>query len=396
MYNLLLAVIYISFISLGLPDSLLGSAWPSMYPQFGVPVSYAGIVSMIIAGGTIVSSFFSDKVVRRLGTGKITAVSVGMTAAAIMGFSWSNHFWAICVCAVPYGLGAGSVDAALNNFVALHYKARHMNWLHCFWGIGATAGPYIMGMSLTHQLGWTGGYRIISSIQIVLTMVLVFSLPLWKSQPAGNSGAGEEKRPRVLTVRQLLALPSAKGILTAFFCYCALETTTGLWGGSYMVLQKGISKELAASLSSIFYLGITGGRALSGFVSMKLTDGQMIRIGQGCIFAGISVLFFSGSMAVTGIGFVLIGLGCAPVYPGLLHQTPERFGKDVSQAVMGMQMASAYIGSTFMPLLAGFLMGKISAAVYPFLLLFFVTLMTVLVEMSGRRNGRRRSNGCCS
>ncbi|MCK9170759.1 MAG: MFS transporter [Treponema sp.] len=390
MYSLLLVIIYISFISLGLPDSLLGSAWPSMYPQFAVPVSYAGIISMVIAGGTIISSFFSDKLVRRLGTGKITAVSVGMTAAAIMGFSCSSHFWMICIWAVPYGLGAGSVDAALNNFVALHYKARHMNWLHCFWGIGATVGPYIMGMCLTHQQGWTGGYRIISIIQIVLTLILAFSLPLWKVKPSESSSAGEEKHPRVLSVKQLLALPSAKGILVAFFCYCALETTTGLWGGSYMVLQKGISKELAASLSSIFYLGITGGRALSGFVSMKLTDRQMIRTGQGCIVAGICVLLFSGSMIVMSTGFVLIGLGCAPVYPGLLHQTPERFGKDVSQAVMGMQMASAYIGSTFMPPLAGFIMGKVSSAVYPFLLLFFVILMTVLVEVSDRRSSRSR------
>lgn len=385
MYSLLLVIIYVSFISLGLPDSLLGSAWPSMYPQFGVPVAYAGIISMIIAGGTIVSSFFSARLVRRLGTGKITAISVGMTAAAIMGFSCSNRFWMLCVWAVPYGLGAGSVDAALNNFVALHYKARHMNWLHCFWGIGATVGPYIMGSCLTNGLGWTSGYRTISVIQIVLTAILVFSLPLWKGGPAETAAAGEEKRPRVLTVRQLLALPSAKGILVAFFCYCALESTTGLWGSSYMVMQKGISKELAASLSSVFYLGITGGRAVSGFVSMKLTSRQMIRIGQGCIFAGIAVLFFSGNLIAVCAGFVLIGLGCAPVYPGLLHQTPERFGKDVSQAVMGMQMAGAYIGSTFMPPLAGIIVGKVSAAVYPFILLFFVTVMTILVETSDRR-----------
>jgi len=386
MYSLLLIIIYVSFISLGLPDSLLGAAWPSMYGQLSVPVASAGVISMIIAGGTILSSFFSDRLVRRFGTGKITAVSVGMTAAALLGFSFSNRFWMICVWAVPYGLGAGPVDAALNNYVALRYKAQHMNWLHCFWGIGATVGPYIMGASLTHGSGWTGGYRIVSMIQVVLTAVLFLSLPLWKSNTGVTGSGSGENRVRSLTVPQLLALPAAKSILTAFLCYSALEITTGLWGGSYMVMQKGVSKELAASLSAVFYLGITGGRAVSGFLSMKLSGRQMIRIGQGIIFCGIAVLILSRTTVVMCAGFVLIGLGCAPVYPGLLHQTPRRFGKDVSQAGMGMQMASAYIGSTFVPPLAGMLMGKVGASLYPFMLLFFVTLMTVLVEVSDRKN----------
>jgi len=385
MFQMLLAVIYVSFISLGLPDSLLGSAWPSIYQELNVPVSYAGIISMIIAGCTIISSLCCDRLVRRLGTGGITAISVGTTAAALMGFSVSHSFSALCIWAVPYGLGAGSVDACLNNYVALHYKARHMNWLHCFWGVGASIGPYIMGACLTEGAGWNSGYRTIAIIQIVLTAVLVFSLPLWKENtPAQTGTAGQQAEHR--GIQQLLTLPGAKPVLTAFFCYCSLESTTGLWGAVYMVMQKGIAKETAARLIGLFYLGITAGRFLSGFLSIRLNSKNMIRLGQAAACTGIIILFFSPGRIITSIDFILIGLGCAPIYPGLLHQTPERFGKETSQSMMGIQMACAYVGSTFTPPAAGFIVEHISVSLYPVLLLIFVVLMTVLLEWSNRNH----------
>lgn len=384
MVQLLLVIIYVSFISLGLPDSLLGSAWPSMYTGLNVPISYAGIVSMIIAGCTIISSLFSDRLVRKLGTGLVTAISVGMTALALMGFSLSHSFIALCLWALPYGLGAGSVDASLNNFVALHYKARHMNWLHCFWGVGASVGPYIMGACLTGGLGWNSGYRIISIIQIILTAILVFSLPLWKKQN-GTGTQTEEQKAKQLSIKQLLTLPQAKAILIAFFCYCSLESTTGLWGAVYMVMQKGITKEAAAKLIALFYLGITIGRFVSGFLSVKLNSRNMIRLGQLFAITGIIILFISPIPALTATGFILTGLGCAPIYPALLHQTPERFGKDVSQSIMGMQMACAYVGSTFTPPVVGFVVERVSVMLYPVLLLFFVILMTLLIEHCNRK-----------
>ncbi len=389
-FQLLLAIIYIAFISLGLPDSLLGSAWPSMYRGLNVPVSSAGIISMIIAGCTIISSLLSDRLVRRLGTGLITALSVGMTAAALLGFSLSRSFIMLCIWAVPYGLGAGSVDAALNNFVALHYKARHMNWLHCFWGVGASIGPYIMGACLAASSGWSGGYRIVSIIQIVLTAILLFSLPLWKRQ-AEAAAAPDDQKSGQLGIAELLALPQAKPVLIALFCYCSLETTTGLWGAVYMVMRQGISREAAAKLIALFYLGITIGRFISGFISVRLSGRAMIRLGQLSAAFGIALLFVPGLPLLTAAGFVLTGLGCAPIYPALLHQTPERFGKGASQSMMGMQMAAAYVGSTFTPPLAGLLVEHVSVSLYPVLLMFFVALMTALVEYCNRKQGPARA-----
>ena len=407
MISLLLAIIYISFISLGLPDSLLGSAWPSMYGSLNVPVSYAGIISMIITGCTIISSLSSDRLVRKLGTGLVTAISVGMTAAALFGFSVSHSFIQLCIWAIPYGLGAGSVDAALNNFVALHYKARHMNWLHCFWGVGATIGPYIMGACLTRS-GWNSGYRIISFIQIALASLLLISLPLWKKKsddasiPAEKSNAKdipsdtsqqESSSPAKsihLSPIQLLSLPQAKQILAAFFCYCSLESTTGLWGAVYMVIKKGISTESAAKFIALFYLGITAGRFISGFLSVKLSSKSMIRLGQIFAACGIVIIIISANQFATAAGFMIIGLGCAPIYPALLHQTPERFGANVSQSIMGMQMACAYIGSTLTPPVTGFIVSHISVSLYPLILLAIVALMAVLVEYCNKKSGSQK------
>ncbi|ABX31160.1 major facilitator superfamily MFS_1 [Petrotoga mobilis SJ95] len=378
MYSILLVIIYISFISLGLPDALLGSAWPSMYTTLNVPVSYAGIISMIISGGTIFSTLFSGKSIYKLGTGKLTAISVGMTAIALFGFSVSTSFWHLCLWGIPYGLGAGSVDAALNNFVALHYKARHMNWLHCFWGVGATLGPYIMGILLTNGFKWNSGYFTISLIQIVLTSVLFFTLPLWKEKKTDNkTKEGEYKN---YSLKDVVALPGAMSIMIAFFSYCALEATTGLWAASYLVLNRGISAEIAAKWAASFYFGITIGRFISGFITFKMNNKNMIRLGQGIIILGLLLLILPFSNYTAFIGLILIGLGCAPIYPSLMHSTPTNFGKDVSHSIIGVQMASAYLGITLMPPLFGFLQEHFDIRLYPIYLIILAFLMIVMVE----------------
>ncbi len=383
MFSILLAIIYVAFISLGLPDSLLGSAWPSMYGELGVSVSYAGIISAIIAAGTIVSSLLSDKLIRRLGTGFVTAISVAMTALALLGFSWSGAFLPLCLWAVPYGLGAGSVDAALNNFVALHYKSRHMSWLHCFWGVGATAGPSIMGLCLTRGLGWHAGYRTVGIIQAVLVLCLVISLPLWRVKQGGKAETAATATPR--GIRGALALRGAKPVMVAFFCYCSLETTTGLWASSYLVLCRGFRAESAAMMGSIFFLGITAGRFVSGLIAGRLDGRRMVRLGQGLAGAGVLLLLLPLGGIAPQVALTLIGLGCAPIYPSLLHQTPENFGREQSQSVMGLQMACAYTGSTLTPLLFGFLADHLGTALYPGYLLFFVALMFAMTELAMRR-----------
>ena len=380
MTQLLLAIIYLAFISLGLPDGLLGAAWPTMYQEFAVPVSYAGAVSMIISFGTILSSLQSDRLTRKLGTGKVTAISVGMTAAALCGFSFSHSFVAVCLWAIPYGLGAGSVDASLNNYVALHYESRHMSWLHCMWGIGATLGPYVMGYALTGGKGWNAGYRYIGIMQIVLTAVLVCSLPLWVKRKKNGTG-GAEADAKALSIREVLKIRGAKEVMFCFFCYCALESTAGLWSSSYLTLQKGIPAETAASYAGMFYLGITIGRALSGFITMKLNDVQMIRMGQCIIALGIIVVFLPGAAVVSLVGLVLIGLGCAPVYPCIIHSTPAHFGEDKSQAVIGIQMASAYVGSCLMPPVFGLIANHISVALFPVYLVVILMIMIVMHEL---------------
>ena len=396
MTQLLLAIIYLAFISLGLPDSLLGSAWPTMYQQFGVPISYAGIISMIISAGTIVSSLQSDRLTKKLGTGKVTAISVAATAVALFGFSFSHSFWALCLWAIPYGLGAGSVDASLNNYVALHYESRHMSWLHCMWGVGATAGPYIMGIALSMGQGWNMGYRYIGIIQVVLTAVLVFSLPLWKGRKSTTenlqnaemeqllenvSEKADTTAEKALSLREILKIAGAKEVMLCFFCYCALEQTAGLWASSYLTLHKGVSSETAAIFASLFYIGITVGRAISGFITMKLNDTQMVRLGQSIIVLGIMAMVLPGSNVLARAGLILIGLGCAPIYPCVIHSTPAHFGADKSQAIIGVQMAFAYIGILAMPPLFGVLASRISVALLPCYLFAILVVMVIMHEL---------------
>ena len=381
MVHLLLVIIYLAFISLGLPDALLGAAWPSMYPQFDVPVSYAGIISMIIALGTVVSSLQSDRLTKKLGTGKVTALSVLMTAMALFGFATSHSFGMLCLWAIPYGLGAGSVDASLNNYVALHYESRHMSWLHCMWGVGASAGPYIMGYALTAGWGWNSGYHIIAVLQIVLTAILLCSLPLWKQRPAEVLQDGKVQNVKALSIREVLQLAGAREILVCFFCYCALEQTTGLWASSYLTLHKGVSADTAATFASMFYLGITVGRALSGFLTMKLNDVQMIRLGEVIIGIGVLVMLLPFGQSLSLTGLILIGLGCAPVYPCVIHSTPAHFGADKSQAIIGIQMACAYVGTCLMPPVFGLIANHITVALLPVYLLIILVLMVIMHEL---------------
>ena len=387
MASLLLPVIYLAFISLGLPDSLLGSAWPSMVGQLGADLSWAGIVSMIISAGTIVSSLCSERLNARLGTGGVTAVSVLLTAAALFGFSTCTRFWQLCVWAVPYGLGAGSVDAALNAYVSLHYKSRHMSWLHCMWGVGASAGPVIMGRALAGG-SWQGGYRIISLIQFGLTAVLLLSLPLWKRPEKTPEGA--DYTPEHRTLPQLLRMPGVPQVLLCFFCYCALESTAGMWAASYCTLVRGIDAETAAGWTSTFYLGITVGRGICGFLTMKITDQNMIRLGQGVISLGVLLVLLPAGQTVLFAGLVAIGLGCAPVYPCIIHETPANFGRSLSLAMTGIQMAFAYVGSCLMPPLFGLLAQYVTPALYPWFLAALLALMFAMAESLHRRTREKR------
>ena len=391
MFHLLLFIIYLAFISLGLPDSLLGAAWPAMYQEFHVPVSYAGIISMIISAGTIVSSLQSDRLTRLLGTGRVTAISVAMTAAALFGFSTTGSFWLLCLWAIPYGLGAGSVDAALNNYVALHYKSRHMSWLHCMWGLGATVGPYVMGFALSRGQGWNWGYRYIAIIQIVLTAMLFISLPLWKGSTASQES---EKAPgEPLTLKKIFQIPGAKEVMVCFFCYCALEQTTILWASSYLTLHRGMSAQAAASFASVFFIGITLGRAFSGFITMKLNDTQMIRLGQVLISVGVAIMLLPGGSGLSLAGLSFIGLGCAPIYPSILHSTPNHFGADKSPAMIGVQMASAYVGTCLMPPLFGLIANHITVALLPVFLLLALVLMVIMHELLIKKAPSSNSRG---
>lgn len=378
MVSLLLAIIYMAFISLGLPDSLLGSAWPVMRLELGAPISYAGIISMIIAIGTIISSLLSNRLIHRLGPGLVTAISVGMTAAALFGFSISNSFVLLCLWAVPYGLGAGAVDAALNNYVAIHYSSRHMSWLHAFWGVGVTISPYIMSSCLTGGLGWQAGYRTVSIMQVVLTVILFAALPLW-NRSVNESNESEESSSDV-PLSKAVKIPGVPFVMLAFFGFCALEVTAGLWASSYLVGARGVDAETAAQFTALFYIGETVGRVANGFITDRFGDRNMIRVGVTLMFVGIAMVLVPIN-EVALIGLVIVGLGAAPVYPCIIHATPSNFGRENSQALVGIQMASAYMGTTLMPPLFGLIAQHISVGLYPFYLLIFAGLMLAMTEL---------------
>lgn len=377
MVSLLLALIYLAFISLGLPDSLLGSAWPVMQGELQVPLSFAGVITMIIAGGTIVSSLFAARVIRRLGTGPVTALSVALTAVALLGFSLSHSPAALCLWAIPYGLGAGAVDSALNNYAAIHFSSRHMSWLHAFWGVGVTISPNIMSFCLARNLGWAMGYRSVAVLQIILTAVLFLSLPLWKgAKPSADTAVS-----KTLTISQALRIPGVPFVLLAFFGFCALECTAGLWASSYLVEFRQVGVETAARFAALFYLGETAGRFLNGLVADRFGDVKMIRVGVLTMLVGVVLVGLPLNSDLPAlIGLVIVGLGAAPVYPCIIHSTPIRFGPEHSQSLVGIQMACAYVGSTFMPPLFGLLAQQVSIGLYPLYLGLFTLLMLVMTE----------------
>ena len=378
MVHLLLLIIYLSFVSLGLPDALLGAAWPTMSGELVVPLSYAGGISMIISIHTVVSSLMADRMNRRLGTGKVTAISVGLTAAALFGFSVSREYWQLCLWAIPYGLGAGSVDASLNNYVALHYASRHMSWLHWMWGLGASVGPYLMGLALSVGLGWVGGYRIIALLQLGLTVVLVLSLPLWKKSAAPSGEAGGSSPG----IWRTLKIPGVKNAVLAFACYCAMEQSCMLWAGSYLVVNVGMTEETAAACAGVFVLGIAVGRLLSGFLTMKLSDKALVRLGEGLVLLGICAMLLRRVVP----GLLLMGLGSAPVYPCMVHATPGHFGQEHSQAVIGLQSAGAFAGICAMPPLFGLLAQRFGVSLLPWYLLAILLVLTLTHESLNRKN----------
>ena len=388
MYSIILAIIYAAFISMGLPDSLLGAAWPVMQGGLGVPLS-AGIITMTINLGTIISSLLSDRVIRRFGAGRVTAVCTAMTAAALFGFSVSDRFWLLVLCAVPYGLGGGSIDAALNNYVALHYSSRHMSWLHACWGVGVTISPYIMGAALSAQKGWQAGYHTVGWIQAGLTAVLLATLPLWKrvQWPAGD----EEVKPKLLSIREAMKILGVPYVMVAFFAFCALEHCAGLWASTYLVEYRGVDVETAARFAALFYSGLTVGRFLNGFTADRVGDKKMIRIGIAITTVGIIMIALPLQNNIPAlIGLVITGLGNAPVYPCIIHSIPIDFGRENSQSLVGMQMASAYVGSTFMPPVFGLIAQHISVGLYPAALLFFTVLTLVMTQLLTRALARNR------
>lgn len=383
MYSFLLALIYLAFISLGLPDSLLGAGWPVMHTELGVSVSFMGIISMVISGGTIVSSLLSDKLTHKFGTRTVTVASVLLTVAALFGFSFSGSFSMLIIFAVPYGLGAGAIDAALNNYVALHYKAKHMSWLHCFWGVGAIISPFIMSFALKN-LNWNSGYRIVGFIQLAIALLLLVTLPVWKINKTESTA--DTKRVGLTAALKIKGVPF---LLIGFFAYCAAEATAMYWASTYFTEVKGISGDRAASFAALFYIGITLGRFASGFITERLGDRRMILLGTGILACGIMILLIPVQSYVTAFAaFLVIGFGCAPIYPCIIHSTPANFGAENSGAIIGIQMASAYVGSTFIPPLFGLFGNAVGFSVMPVYLLAFFALMIIMTEATFRITGK--------
>lgn len=387
MTALLLVIIYLAFVSLGLLDGLLGSAWPTMHASLGAAVSAAGTISLVICLGTIVSSLMTDRLVRRLGAGGLTACSVGLTAIALFGFSASGSFWQLVLWAVPYGLGAGAVDASLNAYVATHFAPRHMNWLHSCWGIGAAVGPMVMSWQMATPAGWQGGYRVVGLIQVALTAAILVSLPLWHERRGthtdeSHAEAGGEERPSKL---QLARRPGVIQAMLGFLCYCSIESTCGLWSSTFLVMGHGVPTQTAALLVSLFYGGITVGRLLSGVLTLRLDGQQLLRVGEATMALGIAVLLLGRSTVVLGAGLTLLGLGCAPIYPQMIQLTPSRFGSRNAQSLMGLQMACAYVGSMVAPPLMGAIIERVSPLLMPVVEAVLLALMTALITACDRR-----------
>lgn len=389
MASLLLAIIYLAFISLGLPDSLLGAAWPEMHSVLGVELSAMGIVTTLISCGTVVSSLFSDKVVGRFSTQAVVTVSVGLTAVGLLGFSFAPTFAVLCLFALPYGLGAGSIDAALNNYVALHYTSRHMSWLHCFWGVGTVISPYVMSYALGTEMGWAGGYKIVGGIQACILLILIATLPVWKKAghkndiTADTGGSSEAKKSAGLIGS--LKIKGVSYVLLGFLGYCAAESTVMVWASTYFFEAKSTTAEVAAALGSLFFIGMTVGRFFSGFISNRVGDKNMIRAGLAISAIGVIIIAIPSGLAVSIVGFLLIGLGFAPVYPSIIHSTPNSFGAENSQAIIGIQMASAYVGATLAPPIFGLIANYVDVRLMPLYIAVFMIMCFVMLELLNKQ-----------
>ncbi|MBP1967272.1 MFS transporter [Paenibacillus aceris] len=404
MATMFLVVIYLAFISLGIPDSLLGSAWPVIRPDMGASFGFAGILSMIVAGGTIVSSLVSGSLVQRLGTGKVTLISCCLTAGALLGFSMAPSMVWLVFLAIPLGLGGGAIDAALNHYVAENYKAHHMNWLHCFWGVGATLGPIIMSFFIAEHNSWRDGYTTVSMIQFTLAIVLFVTLPLWKrvavireaerlNSKTPQDQIGELIQPAASSKANVFQIKGVKQTLIAFLFYCGVESTVGLWGSSYLVGARNMTAETAAGWISLYYGGITIGRLITGFITLRVHNRVLIRCGQMIAIAGGLILLLPLPQLFL-IGLIFIGLGLAPIYPALLHETPTRFGRENSAKLMGYQMAVAYTGTTFLPPLFGLLATQTTIDLFPFIVLAFIVLMMMSAEKVNHiLSNQTKSNG---
>ena len=388
MIGLLIALIYLSFIALGLPDAVLGSVWPTIGAQFGVPISNMGIITIIISFATICSSLLSDRLINRFGVYLITTISILTTSIALLGFSSCTIFLQLCLWSIPYGIGAGSVDAALNNYVAVNFESKHMSWLHCMWGVGATLGPFVMGSVLTQGYVWNVGYIVLFSLQFILTFCLLISKPVWKCK-ISNTIENNNVSKKSLSLSQILRIDGTIETMITFFCFCALELTTGLWASSYLVLNRDVSVLVATGFAGLFYLGITIGRGICGFIAMKYSDSQMIHYGCAIMLVGVLILALPLDKNFAFIGLILIGLGSSPVYPCIIHSTPKNFGIGNSQAITGVLMASAYSGTLVMPALFGVIANNISISLYPY---FIGLLLITIIFMYNKTLMKVKSN----
>lgn len=440
MATLFLIVIYLAFISLGIPDSMLGAAWPVMHGDIGAPFGSAGLLSIVASGGTIVSSLASGRLIQRLGTGVVTLISCCLTAGALLGFAFVPTLaWLIVLC-IPLGLGAGAVDSGLNHFVAANYKAHHMSWLHCFWGVGATAGPIIMSHYISSEGSWRSGYTAVAVIQFTLVLILLFTLPLWKkvaelrqterlaeqSQPnqgtsydpatmgqgtedtsaavsqleldheqgdaEGKTTASSASKTETTAARgSLFRIPGVRFTLLTFFFYCGVETTVGLWGASFLVGSRQIEPGLAAGWISLYFAGITIGRLITGFLTLRVTNRMLILLGQVCSAVGALLLILPLPGVLLMMGLILIGIGLAPIFPGLLHETPARFGTENSARLMGYQLAMAYTGITLLPPLFGLVASYIHIGWFPFVIMAFILIMLFCSERVIRAIGKSQN-----
>lgn len=374
MATILLVIIYIAFIGLGIPDSLFGTAWPAIYQEFHLPISYASFVTVIISCGTIVSSMVSARVISMFGTNKVSAFSTAMTAAALFGFSCSDSLLFFCLFAIPLGLGAGAIDTALNNYVSLHYSATHMSFLHCFYGIGVSVSPYVLSLVISGKYGWRGGYRIAFGIQLGIALLMLFTLPVWK-KAHGQGGEMQEQKMKALTFGEVMRISGVKTMCCLFFASCAIECTCGGWGSTFLVEYKHMSAEQAAGIIMFYYVGMALGRFLSGILAMRLNSWQIIKIGQCILGAALFILLLPASPQISGVALFMTGLGNGPLFPNFNYLTPQNFGEDVSQSVMGTQMAAAYVGIMLAPAVCGILGQNISMGVFPVYLLAFYVFM---------------------